>query len=195
MSELVTEHELDLAAMKSLAEGHDAALNELMDRHGPKLFHYLIRCLQSEEDAADATQEAFVRVYQNRAKFDPGQQFSTWLYTIATNLARDCYRHRARHPQISLEAEDAQTGGTLLQHLTDANPTPDESLRSAERSEAVRRAIAQLPDELRTPLVLSEYEERSHAEIGAILHCSAKAVETRLYRARNLLREQLAGYF
>src|SRR5438045_2884217 len=141
MSEPVTEHELDLAAMKSLAEGHDAALNELMERHGPKLFHYLIRCLQSEEDAADATQETFVRAYQNRAKFDHGQQFSTRLYTIATNLAKDRYRHRARHPQVSLEAEDAQTGGTLLQHLTDTHPPPDESLRSAERAEAVRGAI------------------------------------------------------
>src|SRR5712691_838982 len=98
-----TSDEQDVLDMTELVEGHDAALNELMERHGPKLFHYLIRCLQSEEDAADATQETFVRVYKNRAKFDHGQQFSTWLYTIATNLAKDRYRHRARHPQVSLE--------------------------------------------------------------------------------------------
>ena len=75
--------------MQRLASGHEAALNDLMERHGPKLFKYLIRCLQNEEDAADAAQEAFVRVYQNRAKFDTSQRFSTWLYAIALKLCAD----------------------------------------------------------------------------------------------------------
>jgi len=179
--------------MKSLATGHDAALNELMERHGQKLFHYLIRCLQSEDDAADAAQEAFLRVYQNRAKFDASHQFSTWLYTIATNLVKDRYRHRARHPEVSLDAPDAETRATLMQHLPDAQPTPEESLRLSERAELVRKAIDRLPDDLRTALILFDYEDRSHAEIGQILNCSAKAVETRLYRARNILRERLSG--
>src|SRR2546426_9586813 len=98
--------EQDVLDMTELIEGHDAALNDLMERHGPKLFHYLIRCLQNEEDAADAAQEVFVRVYQNRARFDPRQQFSTWLYAIATNFVKDRYRYRARHPQVSLDAEN-----------------------------------------------------------------------------------------
>lgn len=193
MSEALAEHDLDSAAMKSLAEGRDAALNELMERHGPKLFNYLIRCLQNEDDAADIAQETFVRVYQNRAKFDPNQQFSTWLYIIATNLVRDRCRHRARHPQVSLEAENAETGATLMQHVADGQPTPDESLRSAERAEAVRRTVDRLPEDLKTTLILFEYEERSHAEIAQILNCSPKAVEMRLYRARNLLREHLSA--
>ena len=66
--------ELDLAAMAQLVSGHDAALNELMERHGAKLFHYLVRYLQNDEDAADLAQETFVRVYQNRAKFDSRQR-------------------------------------------------------------------------------------------------------------------------
>ncbi len=182
---------LDRADMDRLASGHDAALNELMERHAPKLFNYLIRCLQNEEDAADAAQETFVRVYQNRARFDPNQRFATWLYAIATNLVKDRYRYRSRHPQVSLEAENADTGNEFRENLPEQAPTPSESVQVAERAKAVREAVAELPEELRTPLILSEYEELSHAEIAEILKCSAKAVETRIYRARKHLRTRL----
>ncbi len=178
--------------MARLAAGHDAALNDLMARHAPKLFNYLVRSLQNEEDAADLAQDTFVRVFQNRTKFDKRMKFSTWIYTIATNLVRDRYRHRKRHPQVSLDAENQATGENFRESVPEQKPTPSESLENAERAEAVRSAVGQLPEELRTPLLLSEYEELSHAEIAEILKCSAKAVETRLYRARNQLREKLA---
>jgi len=182
---------LDRADMERLIAGHEAALNELMERHAGKLFNYLIRCLQNEEDAADAAQEAFVRVYQNRAKFDTSQRFSTWLYAIATNLVKDRYRYRTRHPQVSLDAENEATGSDFRESLPERGPTPSDTLAAEERAEMVRRAVAALPEDLRVPLLLSEYEELSHAEIGAILKCSAKAVETRLYRARRQLRASL----
>lgn len=183
--------ERDRADMTRLASGHGAALNELMERHAPKLFNYLVRSLQNEEDAADAAQETFVRVYQNCAKFDTRAKFSTWLYAIATNLIKDRYRHRSRHPQVSLDAENEATGEDFRESVPAHNPTPSESLQGAERVEAVRNAVGQLPEELRVPLILSEYEELSHAEIGGILKCTAKAVETRIYRARQQLRTSL----
>ena len=179
--------------MARLAAGHGPALNDLMERHAPKLFGYLARSLQDENDAADLAQETFVRVFQNRAKFDPRMKFTTWLYAIATNLVKDRYRHRTRHPQVSLDAENTATGESFRETMPEQRPTPSESLQGAERAEAVRKAVGQLPEELRTPLILSEYEELSHAEIGKILECSAKAVETRLYRARIQLREKLAS--
>lgn len=185
--------ELDAADMQRLASGHDAALNDIMERHGERLFHFLIRGLQNEDEAADLAQEAFVRVYQNRAKFDAGQKFSTWLYAIAANLVKDRYRWRSRHPQVSLDAENEQTGDSFRERLPAHSPTPSECLQADERADAVRRAVAALPEDLRTPLILAEYEERSHAEIGDILRCSAKAVETRIYRARQQLRASLAG--
>jgi RNA polymerase sigma-70 factor (ECF subfamily) len=151
--------------------------------------------LQNEEDAADAAQETFVRVYENRAKFDTGQKFTTWLYTIATNLVKDCYRHRTRHPQVSLDAENEATGEDFRESMPENNPTPSESLQGSERAEAVRNAVGQLPEELRVPLILYEYEELSHAEIGGVLKCTPKAVETRIYRARQQLRTSLAKLF
>jgi len=183
---------LDRADMERLAAGHDAALNELMERHTGKLFNYLIRCLQNEEDAADVAQKTFVRVYQNRVRFDSQQKFSTWLYAIATNLVKDRYRWRSRHPQVPLDAgnETMETG--FHETMPGETPSPGESLEASERAEAVCRAIAALPDELRVPLILAEYEERSQAEISEILGCTAKAVETRVYRARQRLRVSLA---
>ena len=181
----------DRRDMIRLAAGDDAALNDLMERHGGKMANYLVRCLQNEEDAADTAQETFVRVYQNRARYDTRIKFSTWLYAIATNLVKDRYRHRSRHPQVSLNTENEATGKDFRENLREQNPTPSESLQATERAEAVRKAVGQLPEELRTPLILSEYEELSHSEISKVLDCSAKAVETRIYRARKQLRDKL----
>ena len=178
--------------MARLAAGHGAALNDLMERHAEKLFHYLVRALQNEDDAADLAQETFARVYQNRARFDPRQKFSTWLYAIAGNLVRDRYRWRKRHPQFSLDAAEEATGNALGETLPDPAPSASETAQKNERAEAVRRAVAALPEALRVPLILAEYEEKSHAEIGQILQCSAKAVEVRIYRARQQLRASLA---
>lgn len=185
----------DHASMARLLSGNDRALNELMERHAGKLFNYLLRCLQNEEDAEDAAQETFVRVYQNRSNFDLEQRFSTWLYVIATNLVKDRYRYRTRHPQVSLEAENPATEDEFGKNVPEDVTTPSETIEAAERAEAVRNAVAELPEELRTPLILSEYEELSHAEIGEVLNCSAKAVETRIYRARKQLRRALIKLF
>ena len=182
--------EQDAHDMARLARGEDKALNALMERHGQKLFHYLLRSLQNEDDAADLAQETFVRVFQNCSRFDPSQKFSTWLYAIASNLVRDRYRWRSRHPQVSLEAENDESAG-LGHTLEAADPGPDEQLQADERAAAVRRAVAALPEDLRQPLILAVYQELPQAEIAAILKCSIKAVETRLYRARQQLRARL----
>lgn len=174
--------------MLRLAQGHDAALNDLMERHAEKLFNYLVRSLQNQEDAADLAQEAFVRIFQNRAKFDQTQKFTTWLYAIASNLVKDRYRWRLRHPQVALDAENEETEADLRDGLRDSNLGPDESLQKEETAEAVRSAVATLPNELRQALILSVYQELPQGEIAAILNCSVKAVETRIYRARQQLR-------
>lgn len=185
--------EQDAQDMARLAGGHDAALNDLMERHAERLFHYLVRSLQDEADAADAAQETFVRVYQNRVKFDPQQKFSTWLYAIASNLVRDRYRWRSRHQQVSLDAENEQTGSNLKDTLQASEPLPDQTAQAEERADEVRNAVAALPEELKQPLILALYQDLPQAEIATILKCSVKAVETRIYRARQQLRTALAG--
>jgi RNA polymerase sigma-70 factor, ECF subfamily len=182
---------LDRSDMRRLADGHDACLSDLMERHGARVFHYLVRHVQSEEDAADLAQETFVRVYRNSRSYDPRQRFSSWLYTIATNLARDRFKWRSRHPEVSLDKPLGDSDATIGSILPDPQSGPDAELLASERADAVRRAIQTLPEELRAPLIMAEYENMAAAEIAAVLDCTPKAVETRLYRARKQLRSAL----
>ena len=186
--------EADAAAMTRLRGGDDLALNELMARWQQTLANYLTRFCGNEATALDLAQDTFVRVYEARARYDTRGKFATWLYTIAGNLARNSHRWQQRHPSISLDAPTDENGGTLATHLPDAAPAPDESADTSERATAVRAAIAELPEDQRTIVLLSEYEDRSHADIAAVLACTPKAVETRLYRARQTLRERLARW-
>ena len=186
--------EADRLAMLRLAGGQEAALDELMDRHGEHLFHFLIRALQDESDAADLAQETFVRIYRNRASYDPRQKFTTWMYAIASNLVRDRYSWRSRHPQVSLDAENDQTESSLKENLPSAGLAPDQNAMGIESAVAVRKAVAALPEELRQPLILAVYEGLPQAEIAKILKCSVKAVETRIYRARKQLRTALGQW-
>jgi RNA polymerase sigma-70 factor (ECF subfamily) len=181
----------DRADMERLAAGHDAALNDLMERHATPVFHFLCRMVGNEDDANDLAQETFVRVFRARASFRTGEKFSTWLFTIAANLARNHFRWRSRHPTVSLDAETGETEQTLSSTLPANDPAPNESALTTERAEAVRAAVGKLPEDLREAIVLCEWEELSAAEAAAILEATPKAVESRLYRARQILRERL----
>jgi RNA polymerase sigma-70 factor (ECF subfamily) len=197
------EDDLDRAAMASLAAGRPDALDDLMQRHGPRLRSFLFRLLQREADAEDLAQETFVRVFQHRSRFDPRLRFHSWLYAIAANLVRDRFRWRTRHPErpamgpwSSPTHPDGERWETDLEGVESAGrgraeETPEEHLLRSERARAVQEAVALLPPELRVPLVLAEYEDLPHAEIAQVMGCSPKAVEVRLYRARRLLRQRL----
>jgi len=185
---------LDRADMERLAAGHDAALNELMERHATPVFHFLCRMLGNEDDANDLAQETFVRVFRARDSFRTNEKFSAWLYTIAANLARNHFRWRSRHPNVSLETESPGTDQTLGATIPGENPAPNEQALAAERAAAVRAAVGRLPEDLREAIVLCEWEERSVAEAAVILETTPKAIESRLYRARQTLRERLKSW-
>lgn len=182
---------LDRADMARLAAGQHTGLDALMERHAGRLQAYLLRLLQNTSDAQDLAQETFVRVFEHRHRFDPRQDFLPWLYTIATNRVRDRFRWRARHPESPLDEGPSPTGPQRTHLLPSPQPVPSEVAQSEERAEAVRAAVLDLDESLRLPLVLSEFEDRSHEEIALILKCSAKAVEMKLYRARAELRTRL----
>jgi RNA polymerase sigma-70 factor (ECF subfamily) len=182
---------LDGADMQRLAGGHDATLNDLMARHARPVFQFLCRMLGNEDDANDLAQETFVRVYNHRASFKPGAKFTTWLYTIAANLARNHHRWLGRHPSVSLDAESEPTGQSIGDVLPSSDPPPDSAALATERAAAVRTAVDKLPADMREVIILCEWEDLSAAEAAAILDTTPKAVDNRLYRARNLLREKL----
>lgn len=194
MSILTDADAKDRMDMERLAAGHNAALNDLMARHATPLFHFLCRMVGHEDDANDLAQETFVRVFKSSKSFRVEQKFSTWLFTIAANLARNHFRWRARHPNLSLDAENPETEQSLGNTLPANSPTPKEAALAGESAEAVRTAVKNLPEDLREAVVLCEWEERSIAEAAIILNSTPKAVESRLYRARGILRERLKSW-
>ena len=191
---ITTNDALDRADMERLMAGHDAALNDLMARHATPVFQFLCRMVGNEEDASDLAQETFVRVFRAWATFRPSERFSAWLYTIAANLARNHFRWRARHPNVSLETETGDSEQTLGSTLPADAPAPGEQALAAERAAAVRAAVGRLPEDLREVIVLCEWEECSAAEAAVILETTPKAVESRRYRARQMLRERLKSW-
>ena len=183
-----TPPDADIAAMQRLAAGEDLALNELMERWKDKVAAFLLRMTGSHATAADLTQETFVKLYQSRARYQPSAPFPTYLFRIASNLARNHARWRHRHPTVSMDNEDEHVPESL-----ESQPGPDEQLEHSDQRQRVETALAALPADLREAMLLFTYQDMSYAEIASAAGCSSKAVETRIYRARQLLRAALSS--
>ena len=183
----------DVRAMSRLREGEDLALDEIMDRWQGRLMSYLFRLTGNETVAIDLAQETFVRVYQHRERYRATGAFSSWLFAIATNLARHHIRWKIRHHSISMDARSGEPPHGV-EALPAPDPGPGDHLENEERANAVREAVSQLSPDLREALILFEYEDMSYEQIAKIQRCSVKAVETRLYRARGILRGKLAPW-
>jgi RNA polymerase sigma-70 factor (ECF subfamily) len=181
--------DLDNEWMRKLAGGEELALNRLMDAWSEPIIAYLTRLTSNAATAADLAQETFVRVYRHRYRFSTSQKFSTWLFAIATNLARNHARWHDRHTETLLGHE---TLSNLP--LAAAHAAPDERAIANECLIAVQNAVAELKHDLREVLILATWHGMSHSEIARVQDTSEKAVELRLYRARKMLRELLADH-
>jgi RNA polymerase sigma-70 factor (ECF subfamily) len=181
----------DCELMRRLAEGNDLSLNVLMDRWSKRVIAFLHKMTGERETAIDLAQETFIKLYQARGRYQAGGRFSTYLFAIAANLARNHARWLRRHPAISIES--GSEGGVNIPEFVDFARTPVEAASAAENARAVQRAFLKLPADLREAMTLFIYEGLSYTEIASIGGCSAKAIETRIYRARQLLKAELSG--
>lgn len=180
----------DSELMARLAAGEDLALNALMDRWSPRVVAFLLRMTGRWDSAVDLAQETFVKLYQARGHCRPQGNFSTWLFAIAANLARNHARWTARHPTVSLDAPGPDGSGSAPEPAG-PDPSPAADAIAREASAEISAAVRSLPPELKEALTLFIYEGLSYAEIAKLARCSPKAVETRIYRARQILKEKL----
>jgi RNA polymerase sigma-70 factor (ECF subfamily) len=180
----------DSDLMMRLASGDDFALNALIDLWSQRLAAFLYKMTGQRDAALDLAQETFVKLYQARERYRPGGNFSTYLFTIASNLARNHTRWKGRHPTVSIDATDEDCR-TILPEAVDPNGNPEEAAEAGEKFRAIHDAFISLPPDLREAMTLFVYEGMGYAEIATVCQCSVKAVETRIYRARQLLKEQL----
>ena len=183
----------DAALMLRLRDGEDSILNELMTRWQQPLVAFIFRYIGHESDSLDLAQETFVRVYETRRRYKVEAKFSTWLFAIAANLCRNHLRWRQRRRESVPEKTSNTPDAELAEHVQSLDDSPDQAAMRSESISLIRAAIDKLPHDLKTAILLYEYQSLSYAEVSAVLKCSVKATEMKLYRARQLLREGLAG--
>jgi RNA polymerase sigma factor (sigma-70 family) len=180
----------DAELMLRLKNGEDRVLNELMTRWQEPLVAFIYRYIGRQAEALDLAQETFVRIFETRHRYVVRGKFSTWLFAIASNLCRNYLRWRRKREEPVSYAWDAENAEAREPSAAD-DDTPDQAAIRSESILLVRAAIERLPHDLKTAILLYEYESLSYAEIASVLGCSVKAAEMKLYRARQLLREGL----
>lgn len=172
-------------------EGDRTAFEELVRRHQRGVVNYLYRLTGSRDAAMDLAQDVFLRVYQALSSFDPDYRFTTWLYRIAGNCAMDALRRR-RLLTTPLEAVGADAVPGPDRSLAARDPSPHDTLRLHELEARLERAIAALPARYRQLLLLRHQHHCRYDEIARILRLPIGTVKNRIFRAREILRVELA---
>lgn len=176
--------------IRKAAKGDCDAFEQLLRRYEGTVWRLCYRMTANEEDAADLTQEAFLRIWQKLPEFRLQAAFSTWLYRLTTNLCLDFMRGRKRRPTVPLEREDEEQ--TPLPEPKDPAPTPEEAALASEEQRRLRRALAGLSPEQRELLALRAVRDLNYAQIAELLGVPEGTVKSRLARAREALRKKLA---
>ncbi len=195
-SALMALRDPDIRLMLRVREDDPNAFTELVARYQHRLVGVLTHVVGSSEEAEDLAQEVFLRVYRNRKKYTPKAKFSTWLFTIANNLALNALRDRGRKPAVPLDTRDSGPFGPrpAEQLAQDHGVTPSFGLRQAELAERIRAALDTLNDRQKLAVILNKFEDMNYAEIAEVMALTPKAVKSLLSRARAHLRDALAGY-
>ena len=175
-----TEKEIDFELIKAIQNGNMVAFNNMVDRYKDRLMNVIGRMLSSNEEAEDIVQETFIRVYQHRQSFNYQHCFSTWIYTIALNLARNELRKRKKFK--FLDIHDMQ--GAEAEFAVEAKlPT--------RLPQVLEVAVKALPEKYRTAFILRDVQELSYDEVAKVLGVPLGTVKSRVNRARMILREKL----
>ncbi|MFC4728324.1 RNA polymerase sigma factor [Coralloluteibacterium thermophilus] len=172
----------DLELVLRIGRGDQAACAAFVERYIDRVQRLATRLTGNREDAEEATQEVFIKVWQQAARWTPGNaRFSTWLYRVATNVCYDRLRRRREHEPM--EAADHVSGGD----------TPEQVMGEVQRERDVAAALDALPERQRAAIVLCHYEGLSQREAAATLEVSEEALESLLARGRRSLRRSLTG--
>lgn len=188
----------DIRLMLRVRDDDPAAFAELVQRFQHRLITVLQHLVGDRQEAEDLAQEVFLRIYRHRKRYSPEAKFSTWLFTIANNLALNALRNRKRRPAQPLEMSES---GSLTHEphsqspdATSSSSFPVRRLHQEELAQVVRRALDTLNERQRLAIILNKYEDMNYADIARVMGLTTKAVKSLLSRARTKLREALQGY-
>ena len=165
-----------------------------MDRYSRKLINYINRIINDRDRAEDLLQDTFVRVYRNIERFETDRKFSTWLYTIATNLAKNELRNAGRSPLMYFQNLFFRKEDPKMFEAADNVEKPDERLYQNELGTLINKAVEKLPERHKVVFTLRESEGKSYEEIADILGCNIGTVKSRLNRARSKFAQIIEPY-
>jgi len=176
----------DAGVVQAHLDGDARAFEELVERYQKRLLNFVYRTIGDRERGEDLVQEVFIRVHRHLHRFDQTKKFSTWIYTIASNLAKNELRNRSRNPLVLFQTikKNWEADHRPLQ-FEDRHHRPDDLYRKRHLRELVDWTVAQLPEHHRVVFVLRELEGKTYEEIAEITDCNLGTVKSRLNRARN----------
>ena len=186
----------DVRLMLQVRDDVSGAFEVLVSRYQHRLLGVMVHLVGRVEEAEDLTQEVFLRIYRARKGYRPRAKFSTWLFTIANNLALNVLRSRQRKPVVPLNLRDSGPLGPRPQEqlVHDRGPQPQHQLAHQELAGVIRQALETLNERQRIAVVLNKFEDMNYAEIAAVMGLTTKAVKSLLSRARENLRIVLKSY-
>ena len=186
----------DVRLMLRVRDEEPGAFEELVEQYQRRLVGVMFHLVGNEAEAEDLAQECFLRVYRNRKKYRARSKFSTWLFTIANNLALNALRSRQRKPVVPLNVRDSGPLGPrpAEQLARDRQSQPVQHLQQQELAALVRQALEGLNERQKMAVVLNKFEDMNYQEIAEVMNLTTKAVKSLLSRARMNLRVALEGY-
>src|SRR5271154_5328228 len=185
----------DAELMLRVKRGDHAAFADLVDKYKQPVMNFVYRSLRDETEAEDLAQNVFLQVYKSRSRYKQTAKFSTWLFTIARNLCLNEIRRRSRHPAESLEETHAENEDQPQRQYEDKKVfLPTENVLHGELAKKIEEALAELPENQRTAILLCRQEELSYEEIAEVLDCSLSATKSLIHRGRETLKEKLKPY-
>ena len=185
----------DGGLISQYVSGDVRAFNHLLNRWELKIYNFIFKVLGKREDAKDATQQTFIKVYKNLRKLKNPNKFSPWIYQIAMNICRDQMRKDKRAPSTSIHGKIRTSNGEemeLADFLSDDSASPEDSLYQGEVVEIIRRGLNMIPVEQRTVIIMKEYQGLKFREIAEILEEPLNTVKSRMYDGLPALRKALA---
>ncbi len=195
--EKYTELDPDVRLMLSVRDGDTAAFEQLVARYQGRLLTILQHWLGARDQAEDLVQEVFLRVFRSRGSYEPAAHFSTWIFTIAHNVAKNANRKMARRREVNVAQQSTESRATpslasMAKAASDLMPTLQVDKR--EMADVVNLAIRRLNERQRMAILLSKFEGMSYDEVGVTMQMSPSAVKSLMARARDNLREYLEPY-
>lgn len=192
----------DVRLMLQVRDDVPGAFEVLVERYQHRLVGVLSHLVGRMEEAEDLSQEVFLRIYRARKGYKPKAKFSTWLFTIANNLALNHLRGKGRNPTAGAitggsapgDMSGSQPLGPLEERALARDGTPSAQMRKVELSDVVREALDVLGEDQKLAVLLNKFEDMSYADIAEVMGRSEPAVKSLLARARNHLRERLEPY-